>query len=339
MASQSNNSGQSAAYVFERAGSVWTEQAKLVTADGTRSDLFGSAVALSGGTAVVGAFERVSVQGAAFVFDVSGGGGPPPGWCLPTKVKAKVDAKHAEKSTLTASGTLDTGTGVPDFSGAATLDVGEFRLSIPALVAKGRSLSYGAGGVTLTITPARNGSSRAKFSVKAVGDLRGRVGLDAPLGFNFTNAAHNLSGTATLAAGKLGVHGVTAPNLWVRGAAASINGGGMDSIEMTLGFATDGVVPAAAEAVTIGFGDTYAAPLPTNSFVRKGSTYVHTARAPGITKAVVDYAKGTITVAGTRLDLGAFAAGGNAVVATITRGGDTRTGRVRMSLAGTKLTY
>jgi len=60
------------AYVFVRAGGVWTEQAKLTASDATSSDQFGVSVALSGDTVVVGAQfdDHVfgSNSGAAYVF-------------------------------------------------------------------------------------------------------------------------------------------------------------------------------------------------------------------------------------------------------------------------------
>ena len=43
------------AYVFVRAGGVWTEQAKLTASDGAGGDWFGWSVAVAGDTAVVGA--------------------------------------------------------------------------------------------------------------------------------------------------------------------------------------------------------------------------------------------------------------------------------------------
>jgi hypothetical protein len=335
-----NNAGLSAAYAFTRTGNTWTQAAEFTAADATYSDFFGAAVALSGDTAVVGAFYKTREQGVAYVFDLSAAGGPPPGYCLPTKVKVKINSAHVQKSTLAASGTLDTGPGAPDFSGAATFDVAGFRLLVPAFVPKGRSLTYGARGVALKITPAKNGSSHAAFSVKVVGDARGRVELDEPVAFNFSNRVHNLSGTAKLTADTLGPHGVTSPGLAILAAAATIKGGGKDALKLTLSFATDGVVPGAAEDLTINFGATYTSTLlPAASFVRKGNAWVRTAKAPGIAKATVDYVKGTIAIAGKGLDLGAFATGGNAVVVTVTRGADTRSAAVRMALAGTKLTY
>jgi hypothetical protein len=47
--------GAGKAYVYVRSGTTWSEQAKLKASDGVSSDQFGSAVAISGNTLVVGA--------------------------------------------------------------------------------------------------------------------------------------------------------------------------------------------------------------------------------------------------------------------------------------------
>jgi uncharacterized membrane protein len=71
------NQIQGAAYVFVRSGSTWSQQAELTASDGAANDAFGNAVAVSGDTAVIGAFGRTvganQVQGAAYVFVRSGG--------------------------------------------------------------------------------------------------------------------------------------------------------------------------------------------------------------------------------------------------------------------------
>lgn len=64
-----NNAG--AAYVFGRSGTSWMQQAELSAADGAPNGQFGFAVALSGGTAVVGA-PNDDIVGAAYVFARSG---------------------------------------------------------------------------------------------------------------------------------------------------------------------------------------------------------------------------------------------------------------------------
>jgi uncharacterized repeat protein (TIGR01451 family) len=63
------------AYVFVRSGTTWTEQQKLVAPDGATLDAFGSAVSLSGDTAVIGAPNGdgpSANQGSAYVFVRSG---------------------------------------------------------------------------------------------------------------------------------------------------------------------------------------------------------------------------------------------------------------------------
>lgn len=61
-----------AAYVFVRNGTTWTQQARLVHADGWTSDNFGQNVAIDGNTLVVSAgfadIDTVQNQGAAWVF-------------------------------------------------------------------------------------------------------------------------------------------------------------------------------------------------------------------------------------------------------------------------------
>jgi hypothetical protein len=60
------------AYVFVRSGEVWSQQQKLEAADAAQFDRFGTSVAISGETVVVGA-PGASDQGSAYVFVGSGG--------------------------------------------------------------------------------------------------------------------------------------------------------------------------------------------------------------------------------------------------------------------------
>src|SRR5690606_10211951 len=70
------NSSQGAAYVFTWNGANWIPQAKLTAGDGADGDRFGSALALDGETALVGAHEAdvggVFFHGAAYVVTRSG---------------------------------------------------------------------------------------------------------------------------------------------------------------------------------------------------------------------------------------------------------------------------
>jgi hypothetical protein len=84
-----NNSQTGAAYVFVRSGTSWTQQTKLTAADGAHFDAFGSSVAVSGATVVVGAELKNSDAGAAYVFVRSGSA-----WSQQAKVTASDAASN-----------------------------------------------------------------------------------------------------------------------------------------------------------------------------------------------------------------------------------------------------
>ena len=69
------NTDQGSAYVFTRSGTTWRLQQKLTASDGAASDQFGSSVALSGDTALVGAYyDDVGAntnQGSAYFYTFS----------------------------------------------------------------------------------------------------------------------------------------------------------------------------------------------------------------------------------------------------------------------------
>ena len=71
--SQYLNFGNGVAYVFTRSGGTWSEAQKLTASDGIGRDQFGISVALDGTTALIGAYGANFYQGAAYVFDESGG--------------------------------------------------------------------------------------------------------------------------------------------------------------------------------------------------------------------------------------------------------------------------
>jgi hypothetical protein len=62
------NSGAGATYVFVLSGSTWSQQAELTASDAAAGDEFGSSVAMSGSSALVGAPGNSSSTGAAYVF-------------------------------------------------------------------------------------------------------------------------------------------------------------------------------------------------------------------------------------------------------------------------------
>ena len=67
------NSG--AVYIFTRSGSIWTQEAKLLANDGTAGDNFGSSVAISENTMIIGADndnDYGEYAGSAYIFTRSG---------------------------------------------------------------------------------------------------------------------------------------------------------------------------------------------------------------------------------------------------------------------------
>ncbi|WP_428310873.1 GEVED domain-containing protein [Hydrocarboniphaga sp.] len=59
---------QGTVYVYTRSGTSWTQQAQLLASDGGQKDYFGSAIAMSGDTAVLGANGDGKTAGSAYVF-------------------------------------------------------------------------------------------------------------------------------------------------------------------------------------------------------------------------------------------------------------------------------
>ena len=67
-----NGSDSGSAYIFEKIGGVWTQQAKLLASDGGEWDCFGYSVSMSGDTAMVGAAwdsDNGLESGSAYVFE------------------------------------------------------------------------------------------------------------------------------------------------------------------------------------------------------------------------------------------------------------------------------
>ena len=84
-----NNSNTGAAYVFTRSGVTWSQQQKLTAADAASSDYCGSAVSISGDTAVIGASGKDTSRGACYIFVRSGST-----WSQQTKLSATDGASY-----------------------------------------------------------------------------------------------------------------------------------------------------------------------------------------------------------------------------------------------------
>jgi hypothetical protein len=67
-----DDGGKGSAYVYAFNGMSWEKQAKLTADDAAGGDNFGFSVALSGNTAIVGAFRDDGGKGSAYMFVFNG---------------------------------------------------------------------------------------------------------------------------------------------------------------------------------------------------------------------------------------------------------------------------
>ena len=68
----SGGTDSGAAYIFYKSGTTWSQQAKLKASDPSTSDKFGHRVDIEGDYAIVGAYNKNSSTGAAYIFKRSG---------------------------------------------------------------------------------------------------------------------------------------------------------------------------------------------------------------------------------------------------------------------------
>ena len=128
-----NANAAGAVYVFTRTGTTWTQQAKLVQPDGITGH-FGSAVAISGDTAVIGAFlangSTAAGSGAAYVFSRSG-------------------TSWTEKAKLSASdGAMDDGFGTAVAISGSNILVGASGCDVSGKADAGAAYAFKLSGIT-----------------------------------------------------------------------------------------------------------------------------------------------------------------------------------------------
>ncbi|MHC4414298.1 MAG: S8 family serine peptidase [Planctomycetota bacterium] len=116
-----SNSGS--AYVFGFDGSNWVEERKLRADDGAADDSFGNAVAVSGGTAVIGAFradQNGPISGAAYVFPDR-----PPDDCNGNGVADECDIADGTSEDVNTNGIPDECECPWDLDGSGSVDISD----------------------------------------------------------------------------------------------------------------------------------------------------------------------------------------------------------------------
>ena len=272
----------------------------------------------------------------------SGGGAPSvvESFLLPKRIAARMDGA---RSRLVAAGFFDMGPEALDLTAPTTVTVGDLVFTFGGLTPDGKGLKFvhAEAGLQLLVVPARSGSSRATFRLKASGEsLEGAFDPEGTLDLGFDNGQVEGAGTVRLEGGRyvLGRKrgALMAPNLWLAKGKAVLKGDGRDSLALTAGLATQGGTPEEAPDLEIGFGGGYTASVPGSAFTRRGDIY--SATEGGVT-AVLDYRRETLKVVAKEASLGEFPDGAQAVSVTLTLGGETREVRVRMVRRGARLAY
>ncbi len=265
-------------------------------------------------------------------------------YVLPKKVKVKPNASKPEKSLVTATGVLDIGPGNPNMMGPFLATVGTAQFPMPGLVYQNGKFSIEDSGVSLTITPAKSGSSKATFKLKVKGAAVAGLDPNVATEIGFLTAGADGSGTVLLKKGafKLGkVKGtLIEPNLFLYSAKAKIKGAGKDSLKLKVGLATLGGMPAAAPELSLTFGENLCVTVPSASFKKKGkNTWQAKGPKGSLTSVKLDYARETLTISGANLSLGNLADGAQDLTVTIGLGTVARCVAVRMVKKGSSLKY
>ena len=181
------NDRQGTAYVFTAAGAAWTQTAELTASDGAANAYFGSSVALSGSTMVVGALYATAggnfEQGAAYVFTASGAA-----WTQAAELTATNGAAYAYfGSSVALSGN--------------TLMIGAPDAAVGGNVNQGAAYVFTASGAAWTQTAeltAFDGAANAYFgqSVSISGNTFVVGAPEATVGGNYTQGAAYVFGSS-----------------------------------------------------------------------------------------------------------------------------------------------
>ena len=266
------NSAQGAAYVFTRSSGSWTQQQELTASDGATGDLFGVSVALSsdGNTALVGAYEKNSAQGAAYVF---GQGTAPlitsaPGTTLTVGMPGTFTVTTTGTPTPTISdggATLPSGvTFVDNGNGTGTLSGtpgagtgGTYNITITA---SNGVLPNATQNLTLTVdqAPAITGANSTTFTV-------GTAGLFSVTATGFP--APTFSETGALPSG------VTLSSAGVLSGTPGAGTGGTYNITIT---ASNGVLPNATQNFTLKVADFTISATPLSQTISSGHSASYT---------------------------------------------------------------
>ena len=113
VAEDENGASAGSAYVFAFDGAVWTEEAKLLAADGAADDFYGISVALAEGRAVVGSPGTAGTAGAAYAYVSGTTPSPPHPFLFLADEKIVIEGQRASVGDLYSNGEIEIKKGRP----------------------------------------------------------------------------------------------------------------------------------------------------------------------------------------------------------------------------------
>jgi hypothetical protein len=165
------NGGPGAAYVYVFDGSNWIEQAELHADDGVKDDAFGTAVAISGDSVVVGAPKQGSQAGVDLekgaLYDYARNGGI---WTQQSRIHAIGGGQGEHMGTRVAVSAMTAIAGAPDATIGGNQNEGKaylFTLRTPVLSVAPAAIDFGdlpIGRTTTRVVTVRNFGTAGFFS-------------------------------------------------------------------------------------------------------------------------------------------------------------------------------
>ncbi|KOY52684.1 Ig-like domain-containing protein [Polaribacter dokdonensis] len=192
-----NGSNSGSAYIFERNGSNWTQQAKILPSDGAANDYFGWASAIDGNNVIIGAFandDNGNDSGSAYIFNngLSNNSDNTPPTVITQNLEISLDSNGS--ATITSS-EVNNGSS-DDVSTNLTFSLNKETFTCADL---------GSNTVTLTVTDEANNSATETATIIVVDEivptitLNGDETISVVNGTNFTDpgatGADNCSST------------------------------------------------------------------------------------------------------------------------------------------------
>ena len=192
-----NGSNSGSAYIFERNGSNWTQQAKILPSDGAANDYFGWASAIDGNNVIIGAFandDNGNDSGSAYIFNngLSNNSDNTPPTVITQNLEISLDSNGS--ATITSS-EVNNGSS-DDVSTNLTFSLSKETFTCADL---------GNNTVTLTVTDEANNSATETATIIVVDEivptiaLNGDETISVVNGTNFTDpgatGADNCSST------------------------------------------------------------------------------------------------------------------------------------------------